>query len=701
MAVIRMRPTAPRLAAFRWVPRRQIGWALAALWMLVALPVPTAEAALDTQARSALIVGNADYSFNPLDNPLNDARALAGSLRELGFKVTLLENVTLAQFEAALAGMAGSFQREGIGLFYYAGHAIQHQGVNYLLPTDFALDQADDLPGHTMSINKVLDALEAAGVGLKLVVLDACRNYPFGDLDEVFGQGLASVAASGETLVAYATAAGQWALDGDGPNSPYTSALVSALELPGHDIYDVFRIVRAKVREATDGRQLPWVSGSIETRLVFREAEPQVAGATPGEITLAGVHWDTIKASADPADFNQFLNLYPQSRYGDEAEARVQLLSSQGEQSPGPVLAAARSLPGPGSRTLEVTPCDVFASDPHDPQRVIVGIPAGLVNTRQAIRACAAAVAADPENARLNYQMGRVLDIAERFDEALSFYQRAALGRHVKALSSIGFMYRTARGLTRDFGKAAEYYYLAALEGLPVARLALAKLYEEGWGVPQSYDQAYYWYKLAAEDGFAPAIDGLAVMYERGWGVAADPKEAARYHRMAAALGFGNAMSNMGKLYADGEGVPQDFDEAVRWFSEATEEGNAYAPYHWAGLLRSGKGVPKDPQRALALYQLSAERGFEWALWSIADMHEKGTFGEPDLAKAYYYYWIARAAGEMRRNSGADRLAELANDRLAVVRDQLGDRKARAIEEAAETWIAQNGLFEFTLTSFY
>jgi TPR repeat protein len=170
---------------------------------------------------------------------------------------------------------------------------------------------------------------------------------------------------------------------------------------------------------------------------------------------------------------------------------------------------------------------------------------------------------------------------------------------------------------------------------------------------------------------------------------------------MAAALGWGNALSNLGKLYASGEAVPKDTAEAVSWFSEATEQGHAYAPYHWAGLLRDGKGLRKDPQRALALYQLSAERGFEWALWAIAEMHRKGALGEPDLARAYYYYWIARAAGEMRRNIGSDELAKLANERLGPLRDQLGDRAARGVEEAAETWIAQNGLFEFTLTSFY
>jgi uncharacterized protein len=439
-----------RSIALRAVSRYRFSVASAVLLMLAAIPALKADVALNVSVRAALIVGNAGYGFSPLDNPINDARALTGSLRELGFEVTLLENAGLAVFRSALESMPQTFTQGGIGLFYYAGHAIQHQGINYLLPTDFDLDQGNDLTAHSISIDAILEALESSGIGLKLVILDACRDYPLGDINEAFGQGLASVAATGETLVAYATAAGQVALDGQGPNSPYTSALISALELPGHDIYDIFRSVRAKVREATDGRQLPWVSGSIETQVVLRDVEPQVAASRSGEITLPGVHWNTIKASADPADFIQFLKLYPQSPYGDEAEAQIRLLGNQGENSAGPILAAVRTLEGPGRQVIEITPCDLFAADPHDPYRISTGIPWGLVNTRQAIRACAEAVAADPDNPRLNYQMGRALDIAERFEEAISFYQRAVQGRYPKATFNIGFMHRTARGLMRD-----------------------------------------------------------------------------------------------------------------------------------------------------------------------------------------------------------------------------------------------------------
>ena len=176
---------------------------------------------------------------------------------------------------------------------------------------------------------------------MAIVVLDACRDYPFGPLADAFGDGLANVATSGETLVAYATAAGQVAQDGTGPNSPYTSALITALELPGRDIYDVFRTVRAKVREATEGQQIPWITGSIESDLVLRQVTQVPAMAPPPRRTAsppliqaaydpADVHWNAIAASADPGDFERFAAAHPQTRFAALAREREQQLLQAG-----------------------------------------------------------------------------------------------------------------------------------------------------------------------------------------------------------------------------------------------------------------------------------------------------------------------------------------------------------------------------------
>ena len=301
---------------------------------------PAGAQGIDPNLRFAVVIGNAAYPANELANPHNDARAVTGALREVGFKVKRIEDATRADFRLLVEGLPKSLPKGAVVIFYFAGHAIQYQGKNYLLPVDFKLDKAEDLPGTSLELSDALGALQEAQVGMAIVVLDACRDYPFGPLADAFGDGLANVATSGETLVAYATAAGQVAQDGTGPNSPYTSALITALELPGRDIYDVFRTVRAKVREATEGQQIPWITGSIESDLVLRQVK-QVAVAPPatpdGEALLipaaynpAEVHWNAIAASADPGDFERFAAAHPQTRFAALARAREQQLLQGG-----------------------------------------------------------------------------------------------------------------------------------------------------------------------------------------------------------------------------------------------------------------------------------------------------------------------------------------------------------------------------------
>ena len=693
-------PRRLRFFAFEFVSRQLLGVAGCILLMLMALPIPKANAALDADVRTALVVGNAGYSFGPLANPINDARALAGSLRELGFEVTVLEDANLAELQGALDDLAQTFKEGGIGLFYYAGHAVQMRGINYLLPTDFTMDQAQDTAAQSISINEIIAALEKSGVGLKLVILDACRDYPFSDINEAFGQGLTSVAAAGEALIAYATTAGQVAFDGQGPNSPYTSALISALELPGQGLYDVFRIVRSKVMQATRGRQLPWISGSIGTHIVLRESEAPVQLAS-AEITLPSVLWSTVGNSVDPADFENFLLSHPDSPYARSAAERLEMLRAEDRPTIGKVEALTRTLIGPGEQTVAVTECDIWASDPGDPQRLADGVAWGLVNTRQAIRACSEALAADPESPRLNFLLGRALDIAERFKEADVVYRRALAAEYPAAYKNLGYMYRTARGRPPDFKTAAEYYLDAALRGSNAARTALAKLYELGYGVPESPADGVYWARLAATDGYAPAMDHLGNAYRMGLGVDVDYAEAARYYSTAAALDYSNAMSNLGHMYREGKGVSQDIGEAVNWYRRATEAGNPFAPLHLGRLLRKGEQVPRDPAQALSFSELAAERGNEWAYWQIAEMHRWGDLGEPDLAKAYFNLLIARAAGGERRNKSSEELVKLADDRLNEVRELLDPATTREIERKANDWIAQNGLFQFTVISQY
>ena len=699
----------PRCARALWTPAILGFLATAAVVpLLLPAPPPVAAQGIDPNLRFAVVIGNAAYPANELANPHNDARAVTGALREVGFKVKRIEDATRADFRLLVEGLPKSLPKGAVVIFYFAGHAIQYQGKNYLLPVDFKLDKAEDLPGTSLELSDALGALQEAQVGMAIVVLDACRDYPFGPLADAFGDGLANVATSGETLVAYATAAGQVAQDGTGPNSPYTSALITALELPGRDIYDVFRTVRAKVREATEGQQIPWVTGSIESDLVLRKSKvPAIASAPApdGEPALiqaaydpADVHWNAIAASADPGDFERFAAAYPQNRLAALAREREQQLLQAGAE-PIPALSVdTEVLPTPAGRSLVITPCDRWAADPEDPQRLTEGVPLGLVNTRQAIRDCAAAVEAQPDEPRLNFMLGRALDIAERFAEAEVYYQRAADTGYAAALFGLGRMYRTGRGVTADAERGAQLYLDAAIGGSPSAREAVAFLYEHGWGVPQSNKEMLRWLELTVADGHAPALDYMGNQFRVGKTVPQDYNRAFQLYTIAAGMDNANAISNLARLYRDGTGAPKDVAKAVELYRRAAELGNPFAPYQLSLLYMSGAdGVERNPEEARRLLELSADRGYEWAFWQLSKWYEGDKERPADLAQALYYSLIAVEAGKLLRHPSGDQLAAEARERADKLRAKLSPEEVAAAETRAQTWLAQNSLFKFAL----
>ena len=661
--------------------------------------------------RVAVVVGNADYQVGALPNPRNDARAVTNALRELGFQVVTIEDADQPELQELVQRLPTLVRPGDVALFYYAGHAVQFKGGNYLLPVDFGIDQAEQLPAHSLGLDKLLTAM--GGAAVSVVVLDACRDYPFGPLSDVFGDGLAGVATSGETLVAYSTTAGATALDGDGPNSPYTSAFVAALEHPGQDLYDVFRTVRGKVREATRGRQIPWISGSIETRLVLRPEDQRVAADAAQAISaakasadpaakLAAIYWTSIARSSDPADFKTFLQVYPQGPLAELAALRQSELLTRGEQPGAEPEVADETVPGPAGRTVTVTACDRWAADPDDPAHVAPGVDRTLINTRQALRACSAAVAADPGNPRLIHQLGRALDAAERYEEAVQAYRRAADAGYAPAMALLGYLYRSGRAPEPAAATATGLYFSAAMLGHPGARVALGQMYKHGWGVPTSPVEAARWTRLAADTGYAPALDALAIMYRDGAGVPTDLGRAVELHRAAAAQGQSNAMNNLGQIYRDGRGVDRDLAEAVRWFGEATERGNPHAPYHLAKIyLDGGPGIAPDPRRAEALLKLAIERGHNYALIRLADLYAGKGPGGQDPERSAYYLYLGERVGEAVDHPVTRKMGVEARGRLTELAATLEPGTLDRARAEVDAWIEQNGLEGFQILYRY
>jgi hypothetical protein len=258
---------------------------------------PLATAAQDTrgirarpsdraETRVALVIGNGAYRSAPLRNPVNDATAMAEALRGCGFQATLLLNASRERMFTAIRDFGNALQGSTVGVFYFAGHGVQVHGKNYLVPVDTDLASEDEVAYSTLDTEAVLAKLETAHNPLNIVILDACRNNPFGRSFRSSQQGLAQMDAPAGTYIAFATAPGHTAADGAEAHGLYTGNLLAQMGTPGLKVEDLFKRVRARVMEASSGLQVPWESSSITGDFYFNPgAEGTVAGLNPSPAT--------------------------------------------------------------------------------------------------------------------------------------------------------------------------------------------------------------------------------------------------------------------------------------------------------------------------------------------------------------------------------------------------------------------------------
>jgi len=214
--------------------------------------------------RAALVIGNADYKNSPLKNAANDAKEVAAKLKNLGFEVAIATDVGNKDMKRAIDGFAKTAQGSTIALFFYAGHGVQYNNVNYFLPVDMAnINKMSDVEDDATSMDRLMRAMDDTKAAVKIVLLDACRNNPL-----VRGAGgLASVATKPEgTFIVYATAPGKTAMD----NSAFTKSFLRNVDTPGLKIEDLFKKVTLDVRKDTDNFQQPWAESSITGDFYFK-----------------------------------------------------------------------------------------------------------------------------------------------------------------------------------------------------------------------------------------------------------------------------------------------------------------------------------------------------------------------------------------------------------------------------------------------
>jgi carboxyl-terminal processing protease len=261
---------------------------------LAACGVARAQAAPAAGERQiALVIGNADYAVGALKNPINDARAVAGTLKTLGFDVTLRENTPLRDMIETFRQFSLAARTARVRVLFYAGHGVQSKGRNYLLPVDTEIRGEDEMPSKSVDLTELLDRLGTTAQGINIVILDACRNNPFSGAT-VLGPdgrrlkfrgttpaGLAAVEAPLGSMVAFSTAPGGVALDNpNDSNSLYTKHLLAQMQSPGLPVELLFKQVRLAVAKETSRVQVPWESSSLTGDFCFRRG-PQGTCTVP------------------------------------------------------------------------------------------------------------------------------------------------------------------------------------------------------------------------------------------------------------------------------------------------------------------------------------------------------------------------------------------------------------------------------------
>ena len=290
---------------------------------------PAAEAASNVRTlavagkdrRVALVIGNSAYpGAGALKNPANDANDIAAKLKKLGFDVTVRTDMRHKDMLRSLTDFGDKVQAGTEALFFYAGHGMQVRGKNYLLPIDAEIRNEASASSEAVDVDQLLDKLSLAR--LSVVILDACRNNPFERRFRGSGQGLAQINAPTGTLIAYATAPGKVAADGDGRNGLYTAELLVAMDIPGIKIEDVFKRVRGNVVKKSNDAQTPWESSSLTGDFYFQgpPADPEAEA------------WDAAKKADTVGVYQTYLDAYPNGRHAPAA--RIKLVDPRKPEPP-------------------------------------------------------------------------------------------------------------------------------------------------------------------------------------------------------------------------------------------------------------------------------------------------------------------------------------------------------------------------------
>ncbi|WP_374439920.1 tetratricopeptide repeat protein [Stella sp.] len=353
---------------------------------------------------------------------------------------------------------------------------------------------------------------------------------------------------------------------------------------------------------------------------------------------------------------------------------------------------------GPSAARADIAPCDRLAGLPQPwlghgetpPPRA--GPSFARIEAEPAVTACRRAVDERPDHVRARFQLGRALDKAQRWDEAVQHYRRAAEESYAPAQASLGLLYEDGRGVPEDPVTAMRWYRLAAIQSYPPADTAIGLLHLEGRGTRRDEREAARWFRQSAERGDPVGQLMLGRLFQQGRGVVLDEVAAADWIGRAARQGDAEAETAFAFLLQEGRGVRADPAEAARWFRRAALQGDVAAQSQLGWIHEQGLGVAVDEAEAARWYQQAARRGAADAQRNLAWLYQQGRGVAQDLGQAARWYEAAAAQGDARAQVA---LAWLYEQGMGVPVDEAAAERLYRASARQGFWQGQNGLAWF------
>jgi TPR repeat protein len=528
----------------------------------------------------AIVVGNNTYQeITPLTAGVNDARAMAGGLQRVGFKVELVENGTKREISRALSRVEGQIEPGDTVVFHFSGHGFEIDGQNWLLPVDVPaarVGEAGLVKDGSFNAADVVDRFRARGAGTVVAILDACRNNPFaqGGTRALSGsRGLASMDASGGVFIMFSAGQKQEALDRLSANDPaetsvFVRSFLPLLGRPDLSLIDIAKETQHKVRElarSVGHEQVPAYYDGIVGRVtltgapVAAPAPQQVAAAAPVQnLAAEQTFWRSIEDSNQPAMFEAYLAQVEKKvfagTYTRSAEEKLTALRSRAPSSvpatptpatppPNQQASIATTLPKApavdAASSPDVAACDSEAADPMDPEKPANtrGVEMGVRSAVVAVSACGKAAATANAPRRVFYQLSRAYEATGSQLNALESLRKAADLGHPMALFTMADRHLAGRGVPRDPAKAMSMFYRAGDAGVKAAIVKVGGMYASGNGAERDYVKAVAIFNMALKHREPSVYPDLGLLYLHGRGVTRDKRKACDLFEQGAALG--------------------------------------------------------------------------------------------------------------------------------------------------------------------